>query len=97
MSTTNASKFVSNMGSNAPFFKALKEWNAKRKLKSWCVPAKGTEEYNEVIKIMNARHTMAAKKNIKKVEKEDDDLVSAMSNLNIKSGKGIKMITKKKK
>ena len=34
MSTTNASKFVSNMGSNAPFFKALKEWNAKRKLKS---------------------------------------------------------------
>ena len=97
MSTTNASQFISNMGSNAPFFKALKEWNGKRKLKSWCVPAKGTEEYNEVIKIMNSRYTMEAKKNIKKVEKEDDDLVSAMSNLNIKSGKGIKMITKKRK
>ena len=97
MSTTHASKFISNRGTNAPFFKALKEWTGKRKLKSWCVPAKGTEEYNEVIKIMNSRYTMEAKKNIKKVEKEDDDLVSAMSNLNIKSGKGIKMITKKKK
>ena len=55
--------FSANMGRNAPFWKALKEWNAKNKLKSWCVPARGTPEYLEVMKIMEEKYAQKKKKN----------------------------------
>ena len=55
--------FSANMGRNAPFWKALKEWNAKNKLKSWCVPARGTSEYLEVMKIMEEKYAQKKKKN----------------------------------
>ena len=54
--------FSANMGRNAPFWKALKEWNAKNKLKSWCVPARGTSEYLEVMKIMEEKYAQKKKK-----------------------------------
>ena len=54
--------FSANMGRNAPFWKALKEWNAKNKLKSWCVPARGTPEYLQVMKIMEEKYAQKKKK-----------------------------------
>lgn len=32
---------------------ALKKWNASRSNEKWCVPKKGTAEYQEVRKIMD--------------------------------------------
>jgi hypothetical protein len=52
--------FSANMGRNAPFWKALKEWNAKNKLKSWCVPARGTPEYFQVMKIMREKYARSS-------------------------------------
>ena len=52
--------FSANMGRNAPFWKALKEWNAKNKLKSWCVPARGTPEHAEVMKIMREKYARSS-------------------------------------
>ena len=54
--------FSANMGRNAPFWKALKEWNAKNKLKSWCVPSRGTPEYLQVMKIMEEKYAQKKKK-----------------------------------
>ena len=45
---------------------ALKKWNAKRS--SWCVPRKGTKDYDEVIAIKNRMvapmRTAATKKRV---------------------------------
>jgi len=57
-----ADAFAANMGTNAPFWKALKEWNAKNKLKSWCVPSRGTPEYLQVMKIMEEKYAQKKKK-----------------------------------
>jgi hypothetical protein len=34
------------------WIEALKVWNAKRKNSGWCVPRKGTPDYNEVMALM---------------------------------------------
>ena len=52
MNNDNLKKFSDNWGKNAPFWKALKEWNSSRHLKSWCVPQRGTNEYKEVMDVM---------------------------------------------
>lgn len=73
MSNINASKFISNMGTNAPFYKALKDWNTSNKLKSWCVPARGTPEHEEVMVIMRQKYT---KKKEDKKNEQVSELVS---------------------
>ena len=52
MNNDNLKKFSDNWGKNAPFWKALKEWNSSRHLKSWCVPQRGTKEHEEVMEVM---------------------------------------------
>ena len=34
------------------WIEALKVWNGKRNVGMWCVPKKGSQEYDEVIAIM---------------------------------------------
>ena len=68
-----AAKFAANMGVKAPFHKALREWNDSQKLKSWCVPARGTKEHDEVMKIMRDKYLSSSSK---KANKDKNDKVT---------------------
>ena len=57
---SNLQGFLDNMGKNAPFYKALQEWN--RGKPQYCIPKKGTKEHEQVMKIMNDKFVKKAKK-----------------------------------
>ena len=57
---SNVQGFLDNMGKNAPFYKALQEWN--RGKPQYCIPKKGTKEHEQVMKIMNDKFVKKAKK-----------------------------------
>lgn len=65
------SKFAANMGVKAPFYKALKEWNDSNKLKSWCVPARGTKEHEAVMEIMREKYLSSSSKKSSKDKKNE--------------------------
>ena len=128
MNNDNLKKFSDNWGKNAPFWKALKEWNSSRHLKSWCVPQRGTNEYKEVMDVMRKQQGKSSNKKTstddatnkaatviqKMVRNKQKPVAKPVAKptetsgrpkrvtkqvipYNPRTGKGIKMITKKKK
>jgi hypothetical protein len=124
MNNDNLKKFSDNWGKNAPFWKALKEWNSSRHLKSWCVPQRGTKEHEEVMEVMRKQQGKLSNKKtstddaankdatvIQKMVRNKQKPVAKPTETsgrpkrvtkqvipyNPRTGKGIKMITKKKK
>ena len=90
--------FSANMGKNAPFWKALKEWNAKNKLKSWCVPARGTPEYWEVMEIMREKYAQKKKKKTGSVNSANraQNVAAQPVSTGVRSSERLKIKNKKK-
>ena len=51
---SNLEAFEANMGSNAPFKRALQEYNKNKD--KFCIPRKGTNEYKAVMKLMKDKY-----------------------------------------
>ena len=62
------------------WIQALKKWNSKNTC--WCVPRKGTEQYNEVMALMKED---PPKKKVKKPEEEKKTKKKKQSNENVKT------------
>jgi hypothetical protein len=57
--------FINTQGKKSPFWKALEQWNGKNS--SWCIPKKGSADYQDVLNIMQ--------KHLKpKTKKKNEDL-----------------------
>ena len=128
MNNDNLKKFSDNWGKNAPFWKALKEWNSSRHLKSWCVPQRGTKEHEEVMEVMRKQQGKLSNKKTSTDDAANKDATVIQKMVrnkqkpvakpvakptetsgrpvrtrkqvipyNARTGKGIKMITRKKK